>query len=142
MRIIIALCILAAGISFISPSAALAQRPPETIQEAKGIGLRFLEEIPGAIKNVWETQAVPVFLGMWNWTKNIWDTKIFPWLYDLWQQFWGIFGKEIQQRRPLIEQEFQQEKQQLKQEIEERIPQKGKTLWQHIKGLFGKNEKE
>lgn len=131
-----------AALVLASPLSLQAQQPPETIEEAKGLGLQFLKEIPQAIQGVWESQAVPVFLGMWNWAKDIWNRHVFSWLRGLWEQLLGIFGREIEQRSPFIQQQFEQEKQQLKQEIEESIPQEGRTLWEHIKRFFGKDEGE
>jgi len=141
INIVIFILLITFSLSAVSPVAAQKQvQPPQTIEEAQEFGFQILTALPNALKEVWETQALPVWANMWNWTKNIWDTQIFPWVHELWEQLLGIFGKEIEQRRPFIEQEFEREKQQLKQEIEEKIPGDRKTLWDLLKGFFQKNE--
>lgn len=142
MRIKLLFLILTLGIvlSATSPVAAQEQAPPiqapETIEEAQEFGLQILTAIPGAIKEVWKTQAVPLWTKMWQTTENLWNTYVFPWLYGWWEQFLSVFGQEIEKRKPLIEEEFQRKKEELKQEIEEKIPEPGKTLWEHIKGFL------
>ena len=48
----------------LSPIFSLAQdevpQAPETIEEAKTLGLEILSGIPGAVKKVWVEQALPV----------------------------------------------------------------------------------
>ena len=115
---------------------------PETIEEAQEFGVQILQEIPGAIKEVWNTQAMPLWTKMWNITKNLWDTTVSSWIKGLRDKVLSIFGQEIEKRRPLIEEEFQREKEQLKQELEQNIPKSGKTLWSIIKRLLPGNEAE
>lgn len=110
---------------------------PETIEEAQEFGWGILRQIPNAVREVWDTQVVPLWGALWDWVKTIWDTYVFPWLHGIWERFLAVSGQELEQRRPAIEQEFQEKKEELKQEIEERIPEEGKTLWEHIKGFFG-----
>ena len=127
---------IAAVLLLLSPAAAQGQQVPETIQEAQGFGLQFLQEIPGALQQAWRTQAVPVFYSIGDWTMNIWDGYVFPWVHGLWKNILALFGQEIEKRKPLIEEEFQREKQELQQEIKEKIPEPGKTLWEHIRGFL------
>ena len=50
---------------------------PETIQEAQEFGFQILQGLPKAVKNVWDTQAMPLWQKMWSTVKNIWDTTVF-----------------------------------------------------------------
>ena len=113
---------------------------PETIEEAQEFGLQILQEIPGAVKEVWNTQALPLWTKMWSIAKDIWDTTVFSWVKGLWDQVLSFLGQEIEKRQPLFEEEFEKEKEELKQELEQKIPESGKTLWGFLKGLFGGNE--
>ena len=92
---------------------------PETIEEAQEFGLQILQGIPGAVQEVWKTQAVPLWTDMWSIAKNIWDTTVFSWVKGLWDQALSILGQEIEKRQPLFEEEFEKEKEQLKKELEE-----------------------
>lgn len=138
-RIIVSLVLV--GLLF-NPSASLAadQPPieaPETVEEAKGFGLQLLQELPNAVKGVWESEVVPLWSKMFNIAKNIWGTYVFPWAHGVWERVLSLFGQEIEKRKPFIEQEFEKEKQQLKEEVEEKLPEETKTLWEHLKGFFG-----
>lgn len=148
MRIKIVFLLLVVG--FLADAAPLRAQddgqtplqPPETIEEARGLGLQFLGEIPEAMQGVWETQALPVFSGVWSWARGLWDSTVFSLLEDLWDKILSFFGREIEERKPGIEERFQTEKQQLQHEVQESLPQEGRTLWQLIKGFFDKNGQE
>lgn len=121
-------------------SPATAQEQPQTIEEAKEFGFQILTALPSAIQEVWKTQAVPVWQNMWSWIKNIWETQLASWFTELKEQLFGIIGKEIEQKHPLIEEQFEREKQQLKQKLEDKIQRENKTLWNLLKGFFQNNE--
>ncbi|MDP4007375.1 MAG: hypothetical protein Q8P55_02155 [bacterium] len=140
--------IILLGIIFNMPSLVAAQeeitpiQAPETVKEAQQFGIQILQGIPGAVKEVWNNQAVPLWSKMWNWFLTIWNQYIFSWIQDWWDRIASLFGQEIEKRQPLLEQEFQKEKEELKQELQEKIPEPGKTLWEHIKGFLPSNETE
>ena len=79
---------------------------------------------------------------MWNIAKNIWDATISSFVRGLWDQTLSLFGQEIENRKPLFEEEFQREKEQLQQEIEEKLPESSKTLWGLLKRFLPSNEAE
>lgn len=138
-KLIISILLLGAVLNV--PSFALAQgeapiQAPETVQEAQQFGIQILQGIPGAVKEVWDTQVMPLWTKMWHWVKNLWDSTIYSFVRGIWDRVLSFFGQEIEKRKPLIEEEFQKEKQELQQEIEESIPQAGKTLWERLKGFF------
>ncbi|MDP2637017.1 MAG: hypothetical protein Q8P03_00160 [bacterium] len=141
---VVFLILLPAFLLGAAPAAAqengqLPIQAPETIEEAQEFGLGILRQLPDAVREVWNTQVVPLWNALWDWARNIWDTYAFPWLHGIWEKVLAVFGQELEQRRPAIEQEFEEKKEEFKQEIEERIPEEGKTLWEHIKGFFGEN---
>lgn len=113
-------------LGFLLPSFSFAQEapitPPGTIEEAKEIGKRFLEKIPGTLKKIWREEVLPFLQKIYNWLKEkIWDPYIGP-----------FFKKEIEKRKPIIKEEFRKEKKELKEEI----PKVGKSLWERFKELI------
>lgn len=71
-----------------------------------------------------------------NWLKDIWYKYILPWLQNIWQQICSFLGKEVEKRKPKVEQEFKKETQELKQEIQEQAPKTFKSLWQRLKEVI------
>ena len=86
---------------------------PKTIEEAKGLGFKILQGLPGAVKRVWQEEVLPVWQKMWEWFK-----KQFK---KIWHWFLGLLGKEVERVRP---------------EIEEKVEETKQSLWQRFKGLF------
>lgn len=136
---------------------------PETLDEAKIQAIEALKEIDkrlwGALMRVLKEDILPIWQKMWGITKNLWNSYFGPKLEyligklkdffqpkieALWQEFLKILGKEIEKRKPGIEEEFQKEKEEIKQEIgqeiekemEERTPEVGKSLWERFKELI------
>ena len=72
-----------------------------------------------------ETQEV---LALWNKIIN-W---IRPWLQTIWYKTSSFLGKEVEKRKPEIQEEFEKEKQEMKEEI----PKVTKPLWQRFKELI------
>tara|TARA_Y100000310_G_scaffold49195_2_gene45498 strand:+ start:2456 stop:2899 length:444 start_codon:yes stop_codon:yes gene_type:complete len=138
----ILLSLIPAPLVVLAKEEVVPIQAPETVEEAQEFGKQILFALPGAMKDVWEQQALPLWRGMWNWFQNIWEQYVFPWLQSLWNKILGIFGQEIEKRRPYIEEEFQKEKEELTQELKEKIPEPSKTLWDRLKGFFPGNEAE
>lgn len=128
------------------PIATQAQpfsiKAPETIEEAEEFGIQILQALPSSMKETWRTQVLPLWTNMWNIAKNIWDATVFSFVQGLWDQALSLFGQEIENRKPLFEEEFQREKEQLIQEIEEKLPESSKTLWGLLKRFLPGNEAE
>ena len=123
-------------IGLILPSFSFAQTGlPESGEEAgqmaeKGL-TTLLKDLPGALKQVWSEEAVPIWLGMWNKAKKPLEalkTRI----NGVWDDIRLLFGLEVEKRKPAIQEEFQKEKQELKKEA----PKVGKSLWQRFKELL------
>jgi hypothetical protein len=128
------------------PIATKAQlssiKAPETIEEAEEFGIQILQALPDSFQKTWKTQVLPLWSNMWNIAKNIWDATISSFVRGLWDQTLSLFGQEIENRKPLFEEEFQREKEQLQQEIEEKLPESSKTLWGLLKRFLPSNEAE
>ena len=92
------------------PGFCLAQekdnKMPQTVEEAKSVGLNILKELPAATKKVWDEEAWPLFLKMWDWAQGPWNTYVKPYIETGWQKFLGLLGRET----PDIKEEFQKEK--------------------------------
>ena len=127
MKKTIAILIL---ISLLSPFLSLAQaNPPETLDEAREIGEQALEkagnELPGIIRQTWDNEIFPVWLGMWNWIKEKTWSKIESWLTP-----------EYEKRKQYFEDSFDQEKGEIEKEIKTEVPKITKSLWEKFKELI------
>jgi len=105
------------------PGSLLAQgvEQPKTMEEAESLGMKILTALPGAAKKVWQEEAMPFLLKMWNWAKGIWDTYIGYRVGNLWQKVLDLLGKE----KPDLKEEFQKEKEEME-----------KDLWDRFKDLL------
>ncbi len=111
------------------PSFSFAQQGtvklPENVEQAKEMGKGFLSIMPDFLKSSYQ-EAYRV--GKWFYQKAvpIWDSYIFPWLdkYVL---------QRIEQRKPVIEQEFQKEKVEVKESIKTEVPRVNKSFWEKVK---------
>lgn len=106
------------------PSFSFAQdvvQPPETMEEAKEVGLGILSRLPEAVKDVWQNQFWPIWSNMWNWVKDTWQESIGPRVGIWWQKLLDFLGKE-----PVdVKEEFQKEKTEMQ-----------KDTWERFKDLF------
>ena len=78
----------------ILPSFVFGQKLPETWEDFKGIGQRFLDNILGALKGAWQ-EAVKIWKKIIGWIGNIWKSYIFPFLEFIWQKIWNFFLEKI-----------------------------------------------
>ena len=114
---------------------------PKTLDEAQEGALHILDKIlaigPGIIKNIWDTQAVPLWKDMWAWTyQELWQKRFQPIVQGLWDRLLALLGREVEKRTPLVEQELQQEKQELAGELAQHGKNAGKSLWKRFLDLF------
>lgn len=110
------------------PSFCLAQSVqegtidmPQTMEEAKGFSMDILKALPDAVKKVWQEEAWPFILNMWEWVQGPWNTYVKPKVEVWWQQFLGLVGKE----QPDLKKEFQAEREEMQ-----------KDFWERFKDLF------
>ena len=114
-------------LGLVLPGVCLAQEQyqfPKTLEEVKDFGLRILEKLPEAVKRTWQEEVWPLWQRMWNW---VWP-RIEPW----WHKFLDFLGKEVEKRKPIIEEELRREKEELKEEL----PRVGESLWERFKELL------
>lgn len=113
---------------FLNISFVFAQGVPDNLDQAKEAGEMVkkiaIEESPNILKQTWNDIS-----GLF---KTIWNSYLFPWLKIIWNKIVSILGKEVEQRRPEIEEEFRKETQEMKEDI----PKVTKSLWQRFKELI------
>lgn len=114
---------------------------PETLGEAKegflNISDKIIAEIPKAIAGIWKNEVVPAWKAMGNWVQEeVWQRRVKPAFETLFDKVRELLGREIRERKPLIEQEFEQEKQELEEDIKTYGKSAGKGLWERFLGLF------
>ncbi len=83
---------------------------------------------------------MPIWQRMYQWIINLWNSHILPWLQGIWQRIRGFLKREIEERRPGIEEELQKEKQELKEalkeELKQEVPKIKRTIWERLKELI------
>ena len=110
--------IILIAFGLILPSFSLAQEElgtaaPKTIEEAKSFITAVLSKLPEAVKRIWQEEALPLWQKMWEWAKPF----IEPW----WNKFLSLFNKEVEKRKPALQQEFQKEKEEIEQDLWKRF---------------------
>jgi len=122
--LIVALVIL----NLVLPDFVFAQEKsvqvPETLEEAKSFGFSILNKLPNAARRVWREEALPQL-------KKMWDIARGP-LESLWNKFLSLLGKEVEKRKPILEEEFAKEK----EEMREDLPKTGQSIWERFKALL------
>lgn len=108
-----------------------APEAPKTLEEAETLGERILIGFPQALIKPWQ-QALSVWGNMFNWFKNLYQSYISPWLQAIWYKILSLLGKEVEKRKPEIQEEFEKEKQEMKEDI----PKVSKSLWERFKELI------
>jgi len=108
--------------------AQQAPEAPATLDEAKSVGLQILGELPDSTRQVWREQALPTLRSMWDWAQGPWENYIKPKVQELFNWLLGFLGKEIEERAPLIEEEFQKEKDEMRGDIP--------GVWERFKNLW------
>ena len=122
---------------------------PKTTEEVKQMAQKgimvTINQLPGAIKQIWKDDVLPLWTKMWDWTvKNILNNYIKQKFIDFWyqtlkpkiqgiiQQINSMLGKEIEKNKPVIKEEFQKSTEQIKKEI----PSTTQSLWQKFQNLL------
>jgi len=106
-------------------------QPPETLKEAEIVGGNILKLLPETLKGIWQ-EALGIWQAIGKRAKNFSDSYISPWFQNIWRKIQSSFGKEIEQRKPVIEEEFKKEKGEMKADI----PKVGKSLRERFKELI------
>ena len=111
----------------VSPVFALASAPidaPESLEEARSLGERFLEGLPDVVKTALRE--------MFDWLKNLWNSYVFPFLGYLREKVSIFLEEEVEKKRPEVEKEFEKEKEELRDEF----PKVSKSLWERFRELI------
>jgi len=95
---------------------------PNTIDEAQWLGQRIMNDIPGAFKTAWR-EGVYIFAKAWGW--------IFGVLKSIGNSLLSILDKEVERKRPEVEEEFNKEIEEMKEDI----PKTTRSLWERFKDL-------
>jgi len=106
-------------------------KAPETIDEAEKFGLKILSGFPEVLKKVWQ-EARKIGQKIFEKIKFFWNAYIKPHIMNLWNKIKSFFAKEVEKRKPEIQQELEKEKKEMKEEI----PKAGKSIWQRFKDLI------
>lgn len=86
---------------------------PKTVDEAKGFAMAILSKLPQAVEKVWREEALPILEKMWQWSRPMLE----PWRI----KFLSLLNKEVEKRRPDIEQQFKEEKEEMQKDLWERF---------------------
>lgn len=81
------------------------------------------EKIGEWLSSLWQ-ETLKICQNIVDWAKNIWDSYIYPWFQDICQK--------TEERKPVIEQEFEKEKEEMKKDI----PGVSKSLWDQLSQKF------
>ena len=120
------LIFLTVGFLLSFSSSVLAQDvvgAPENLEETKSLGQRFLKGFPEVFKRSWQ-ETVSLWKKMLDYVSS--------WFKSIWNSILPLLGKEVEERRPEVEEEFKKETEEMKEEI----PKAGKSLWQRFKELI------
>lgn len=117
--LIVSVILSLSGFSFAQEKTIQA---PETLEEAKEMGEKGIEEskkkLPGIIEKIWKEEVLPLWRRMYEWFyDNIWS-KTKTWFQG---EVYPRTKEELEQRKQIIKEDFPKEK----QELEEELP----TLW-------------
>jgi hypothetical protein len=123
----------------IFPYLSLAQTDPfeELGRNAKPAGETIWQtiktELPKMIKKPWQ-DALIAWKMIFSWAKSFWNSYLSSWLKFIWEKIVSILGKEVEQRKSDVEQEFKKETEEIKQDIPETTNSLW-SLWQRLKDL-------
>jgi hypothetical protein len=125
----VAICLF---LSILTPFLVMGQSVDLPSQEGSNKGI--LSAIPGAFGTLWDEALSLGQIGL-NWLKNLWDSYILSWISNMWGRVSPSINKEIETRKPGVEEEFQKEKKEIKEDIPT-VVQTGKSLWERFKDLI------
>ncbi len=101
---------------------------PETIDEAKQMGLNLLPLMPGFLQSTWQ-EALTVWKWCFKKAESLWISYIAP-------SFNKYILPKIKERTPIIKEEFEKEKGEMKQDAKTVVPEVSKSLWGKFKELI------
>jgi len=114
---------------------------PDTLEGVKEGTERIGKEVGAglliSVQNIWREEVVPKWREMFSWTnENIWTRFAQPYFYEIGDSIKRVLGKEVEKRKPLIEQKLEQERQELQEEITKQSAKATRNLWERFLALF------
>lgn len=137
-------------ISFSQTSGNL--QPPENFnqfkEEAQNTGKTVLQNLPEAVKKIWDNEVLPLWEKMWWHFKVFWKKTLDPYLNKIWYSYLKpkitkiilkiekMAEKKIEEKKPQIQKEFQKKKEETKKEIERQAPKATETILEKLKEIL------
>lgn len=84
--------------------------PPQTLDEAKGVGEQILLLLPQAMQQVWNEEVLPIWSKAWIIAQDLWTKYV-----------WWRIEPEVNRRKALIPGELEKEKGELSQELQREL---------------------
>ncbi|KPJ56719.1 hypothetical protein AMJ49_04140 [Parcubacteria bacterium DG_74_2] len=135
-------------IGLILPCFGLAQattteneplKAPDTLQEAKSFIIELITALPQGMNDAWQ-KAKEIWQNTWvNWWGRYikpWLLKTQNWVENLWQKLSKFLGKQVEEQKPIIKEEFEKEKQEIKQDLGEQGEKVKQGIWERLKQLI------
>ena len=112
-------------IGLFASSSILA--PPQTLDEARGVGEQILLLLPQAMQQVWNDEVMPIWSKAWVIAQDLWTKYV-----------WWRIEPEVNRRKALIPGELEKEKEELSQEFQTELESQGglQGLWERFKVLI------
>jgi len=140
MKTIIIICLL---FSMITPVFAQELiEAPATIDDAKEFGKQIGEALPGEMEKVFDSEVMPIWTKMWEWFANQWEQTIVGWIDGIVANLTGLVKKEIEERGPQIQEEFEKEKEELKEDLKDEAADNAKGLFERFKSILFESKEE
>ena len=101
--------------------------PPQTLDEAKGVGEQILLLLPKTMQQVWNEEVLPIWSKAWVIAQDLWTKYV-----------WWRIEPEVNRRKALIPGELEKEKEELSQEFQTELESQGglQGLWERFKILI------
>ena len=112
-------------IGLFASSSILA--PPQTLDEARGVGEQILLLLPKTMQQVWNEEVLPIWSKAWVIAQDLWIKYV-----------WWRIEPEFNRRKALIPGELEKEKEELSQEFQTELESQGglQGLWERFKILI------
>ena len=112
-------------IGLFASSSILA--PPQTLDEARGVGEQILLLLPKTMQQVWNEEVLPIWSKVWVIAQDLWAKYV-----------WWRIEPEFNRRKALIPGELEKEKEELSQEFQTELESQGglQGLWERFKVLI------
>lgn len=122
------------GLCLLAPLYAFSEGDgmsiPNNFEEIKALGKSMLRSFPNAFKKAGQ-EGWGIIKWIWSHIEAFLIKHVEPVVSKAINWLKGLVGKEVEQRKPEVKEEFKRETEQIK----EKVPT-GKGLWERFKSLF------